>query len=113
MKLSKLSNRTATCTLDIEGEPLTLTVRPYLMTPERERLMSRAETADDAVDSLMTFFCDYVVSWDVTDDNDNPVPIEPASVGALVPSNVVLYILRESKAATDPLDLTSAAKRRR
>lgn len=113
MKLSKLSNRTAMCTLELEDETLTLTVRPYLMTPERERLMAAAETADDAVDALMEFLCEYVVSWDVMDDNDNPVALEPASVATLIPSNVVLYILREAKAATDPLAPTLQAKRNR
>ncbi len=113
MRLSQITTRTARARINIDGEDLTVTVQPYLMTPERERLMASADNADEQVDGLIQFFCEYVTEWDLTDDNEQPIPLKPDVVGETLPSSLLLWIMAEAKRATDPLARTSQRNNRR
>lgn len=109
MKLSTFSNRTASTVLDIDGDTLRLTVRPYLMTPERERMMVQGSSLEQ-FDLLLAFFCEYVVDWDLENDEGTQVALEPDSVQRYLPSTVLLWILKEAKDRTNPLEPTSTSR---
>jgi len=94
-KLSSWTNRTVTVTIDLDGTPVTLTVRPNLMTPERE-LALREATGREGVAEVIRFFCEYVQAWDITDDDDVMVPLDPEVITTNFPGNLLRQILTES-----------------
>ena len=101
VKLSQLQGRTARISVSIGEVELSLKVRPNAMTPARELELQEAD-GSDAVRSLIEFFCDFVVEWDLTEDDGTVLPITPEVVGSL-PSGVMLSVLRHAQAEVDTL----------
>lgn len=112
MRLSKFTNKTQTVKLDLEGDTLTLTVQPYLVTPERERILNSAQ-GEEALDGLLDFFCEYVVSWDMEDDTGQVIELKPDVIRDLLPSYLLSFILTKCREVTSPLDLSQPQTRRR
>jgi hypothetical protein len=112
MQISKLTKTTKTVTLELEGEALTLTVRPYLMTPEVERRLNGLD-GEDIIEELLQFFCEYVVEWDLELEPNSPLELKPDAISEHLPSSVVLWIWKEANTRTNPLGQTSTPKRKR
>jgi hypothetical protein len=112
MRLSKFTNKTQTVKLDLDGETLTVTVLPYLVTPERERFLNSAQ-GEEALDALLEFFTDYVISWDMETDDGQPLELKPDVLRDALPSALMLWILDKCKEVTSPLDRTQGNRQRR
>jgi len=102
-----------------EGAVLSVTYRPSKATPaDLDRIAAEQEAAEEAnkkagrgknrisraeVRQMVTSMAELLVSWDLTDDNDNP--IDPTDPDALmdVPSHVFVSIMKAvGKDQTDP-----------
>lgn len=97
-KLSDFTERTLDVVVDIAGMKLNLVVRPFRWTIDEETQLLSSDNASDARDNLLTFFCSVVESWDLTDDYENVIPINPESLSDL-PSVLLQNILEEVKPA--------------
>jgi hypothetical protein len=102
VSFSSWAHRTVKVSIEVEGFNVNLSVRPNLMTPEREIQLSET-TGRDSIDELLKFFCEYVTAWDITDDDGKPLVLDPKVVSAALPSSVIRAILVESREAVDNL----------
>jgi hypothetical protein len=63
-----------TITLDVDGEPLTVTYRPYV-TKEHKDLMARAEADGSGGDvTMVAILAEVLVSWDMETAPGDPTP---------------------------------------
>jgi hypothetical protein len=63
-----------TITLDIDGEPLTVTYRPYA-TKEHKDLMARAEADGSGGDvTMVAILAEVLISWDMETAPGDPTP---------------------------------------
>lgn len=97
---SSWAHRTVKIAIDVEGFEVNLSVRPNLMTPEREIQLSET-SGRESIDELLKFFCEYVAAWDITDDDGGLLELDPRVVSAALPSSVIKSILMESREAVD------------
>lgn len=72
MKLSDLKKRTKIIAIDLFGETLTVTYRPSNISPD---------IVDN--DDIATVIASIVSEWDLLGENDQPYPINSASINAL------------------------------
>lgn len=82
MKLSKVLGATRTASIDLGGESLDVTYRPGAVTPASLARATSAlgESLDErssqlaAVDLMVQFLGDVLVSWNLTDDDGVELP---------------------------------------
>lgn len=95
IRLSDLKAATKTITIPVPGtdDTLTITYRLGEMTPERvdrlDELMEQPHTTSE----LWAMTLAIIVSWDLLDDEDQPIPVTPEAI-ASVPSPVLSWINR-------------------
>jgi hypothetical protein len=102
VSFSSWAHRTVKVSIRVEGFDVNLSVKPNLMTPEREIQLSET-SGRDSIDELLRFFCEFVCDWDITDDDGKPLQLDPEVVGSVLPSSVIRSILVESREAVDSL----------
>lgn len=93
-KLGAVIANQATVSVELGGEPVTVTYRPRLMTPELQERIGAAEGVAGVKAALYGPVAELLVSWDLTEDDGTP--IDPRDVEGLraIPSQVLLAVLR-------------------
>lgn len=88
MKLGNLTRNQRSCVIDFYGEELSITYRPGVYTPRNEEEMKDNPT----VKAMVGFLTKLLVSWDLTGDNEELIPITENSLYD-IPSPLLLKIL--------------------
>lgn len=95
LSAAKFKTLSHTAVIDIDGEPLRVTFRPY--TIEEKRAMGEAmkESTTGGDDEVTTFLADILIGWDlpVSDTDPTPFPTDAASLATL-PAEFVGAVLR-------------------
>lgn len=102
--LQKIKERTKTVSIDIDGEKLSVTVRPDRITPgelveAQERAQAAEESGDPRVAMLdfCNFLCEILVSWDLKwSDEGEIVPIEPEVLLESVPFSFLTEVVEKT-----------------
>lgn len=72
---------------DIYGATLFVEYRPGLLTPEREEAIGKSTV----VDELLTFLCEFIVSWDLLGDDQEPIPLTIDNLRS-IPSSFLMRV---------------------
>jgi hypothetical protein len=89
VKLSTFQDQTRKITVDVGGESINLTVRPYGLLPEHE--------FSDDPQALLDAFVAMVQEWDVTDDDGVMIPIEKEVLISKVGSLVIVGVMMQAR----------------
>ena len=98
IKMAALSGRTETTTFTFQDEPVTISYRPNYMTPERQSVMATATEAQAATDGFVDLVVGMIVSWDVLDEQDQPIAVTPEFVQQLPYSFLAAAVMAAGEA---------------
>lgn len=95
--MAKLSNFDVVVPISIEIEGLTVNmkVRKNFMTPAKQVALLNAGVADQITESLAQF-CEFVTWWDIVDDDDIMVALDPEALTDSLPINVLHDMMGKS-----------------
>lgn len=95
--MAKLSNFDVIVPISIEIEGLTVNmkVRKNFMTPAKQVALMTASMADQVKESLAQF-CEFVTWWDIVDDDDVMVALNPEALTDTLPINVLHDMMSKS-----------------
>jgi len=83
VRIGKLSANTATVAVEIDGETLNVVYRPSGLTPETEDRLQEMVKEQRGGASLIVLLREILVSWDLLDDNDQPLPVDERTLRGL------------------------------
>lgn len=93
VRMASLKTGEATLTTHWKGESLEIVYRPHVWTPEWEELLS-GDDGEKGSDSLALALEELIVSWDVLDENDEPMEIKADNL-VVLPSPFLLFCMKE------------------
>lgn len=93
-KLSAVITDQATVSVELGGEPVTVTYRPRAMTPELQERIGAAEGVAGIKAALYGPVAELLVSWDVTQDDGTPIDVKDEEALRSIPSQLLLAVLR-------------------
>jgi hypothetical protein len=88
VKLSDISNATKTIKVPLDPEPITIEFRLGWFTPATG---SRIVESGNPIGTIAEILAAGIVSWDLADDKEKPLPISPASFD-LMPNGLIELI---------------------
>jgi len=75
IKLADLTRDTRTIAVPVGEETLNVTYQPSWLTPETEEKLHKLGESGRAGQSLVSFLLPCLVSWDLLDDDGQPLPL--------------------------------------
>jgi hypothetical protein len=98
MRMSQATSKARTIPVAFEGGDLTVTYRPASYTVrELDELQADSKNTKRIVDSMLR----TLVSWDLTDDDDNAIPLEVEPLMD-VPTSIFVEIMKAMQADQAP-----------
>lgn len=78
--------------IDFDETPLRVSYRPASVTPRLQKAVAEARDRQDIDAGLLDPLCRLIASWDLTDDDEQPLPITPDAI-ADVPASILFAVL--------------------
>ncbi len=108
MKLAELAKKTKELTVDIDGQPLSVTYYTNAYTPEMEALLLEAEKQPAA--SLARVVLNLVVSWDLEESDGSMYPLSWEKVSKL-PVQFLVWVFQGIAADIRPNEMTAGTSK--
>lgn len=96
VRLSHLRNNSRPLTIDL-GDDIEVNVqyKPMSITPEQQEEFSAMMGDEKYIDAMCTFIPNVIASWDLTDDDDKPFPIEPKLMREQLPMEFINRLVKD------------------
>ena len=98
IKMAALSGRTEATSFTFQDQDVKITYRPNYMTPERQSIMAAATEAQAATQGFVDLVVGMIVSWDVLDEQDEPVAVTAEFVRQLPYSFLAAVVMAAGEA---------------
>ena len=100
-KLQSIMKPMETLTVSFGTETLTVKYRPQYLTPEFEDKLKSLESDKEATSAFVELFCGIVAGWDLTNDEEQPIPITPEALKS-VPYEILGNVMEKVQEAVVP-----------